>query len=83
MMIDACCMAAAIRCIVNPFSLLAQHSDGRAADAYRGEQGTRGDWGADRAEPDRPQGLDRAELEVARGEFSHPPSQFTGTREQC
>ena len=25
--------------------------------------------GADRAEPDRPQGLDRAELEVARGEF--------------
>ena len=39
--------------------------------------------GADRAEPDRPQGLDRAELEVARGEFSHPPSQFTGTRKQC
>ena len=25
--------------------------------------------GADRAEPDRPQGLDRAELKVARGEF--------------
>ena len=44
-LIDACCMAAAIRVIGNPVSLFEQHSDERAADAYRGEQGTRGDWG--------------------------------------
>ena len=49
----------------------------RAASTARMEIG-----GANRAELDRPHGLDRAELEVARGEFSHPPSQFTGTREQ-
>ena len=44
-LIDACCMAAAIRVIGNPVSLFEQHSDERAADAYGGEQGTRGDWG--------------------------------------
>ena len=27
-LIDACCMAAATRCIVNPVSLFEQHSDG-------------------------------------------------------
>ena len=82
-LIDACCMAAAIRCIVNRFHCLSSTVTGvllTPTGARRARVETRG---ADRAEPDRPQGLDRAELEVARGEFSHPPSQFTGTRKQC
>jgi hypothetical protein len=84
-LIDACCMAVAIRCtcIVNRFHCLSSTVTGvllTPTGARRARVETRG---ADRAEPDRPQGLDRAELEVARGEFSHPPSQFTGTRKQC
>ena len=61
-LIDACCMAAAIRCIVNRFHCLSSTVTGvlltpTGASRARVETG-----GADRAEPDRPQGLDRAEL---------------------
>jgi hypothetical protein len=74
-LIDACCRAAAIRCIVNRFHCLSSTVTGvllTPTGARRARVETRG---ADRAEPDRPQGLDRAELRSRAVNFpTHHPN---------
>jgi hypothetical protein len=74
-LIDACCMAAAIRCIVNRFHCLSSTVTGVLLTPTGARRARVETGGADRAEPDRPQGLDRAELRSRAVNFpTHHPN---------
>jgi len=74
-LIDACCMAAAIRYIVNRFHCLSSTVMGVLLTPTGARRARVETGGADRAEPDRPQGLDRAELRSRAVNFpTHHPN---------
>ena len=74
-LIDACCMAAATRCIVNRFHCLSSTVTGVLLTPTGARRARVETGGADRAEPDRPQGLDRAELRSRAVNFpTHHPN---------